>query len=281
MRMLEGELWEYNGVVYIAKGFQHPEGMIVAYPRYDLYISGKIPGWRLERYIDTVDWECIKSRVPVIPVSKSTVFLNRLNNIQQVVAGIISDALGVRENDIYVTGSSRILGKYNDIDIAIYGVKEDFTKDLENLVNRGVLKRVDEWVLVDEYWEKHRGGISLAEYLWFKKNTLLHLNILGIHVNLRPVIYSRGVHGCIDPVLNISEYTGLVRVIEPIIDHAIPSRYIGLLDNGEEVILESMREVYSELDTGNYLAINNKVEERPSGIYLVPDHGLLKPILRH
>lgn len=277
--MLEGELWEYMGKVYIVKGFQHPEDMLIAYPRYSLYTAEKIQGWLQGSGLNTVYWECIKSKVPVIPLSGSTCFQQRTSLRVQLIPVLLRDVLGLDEGDIYVSGSSRVLAEHGDVDIVVYGAGEDLVHDLENLVGRGVFKRVNEWVLVREYLEKHSGRMSLADYLWFKRDTVLHLDVMGYHVNLRPVVYTKGVQGCIDPVHRVSKYTGRLRVIEQVSSRLIPSRYIAVLEGGEEVVLESMREVYSELALGNYIVIEGRIEERRGGLHLVPDHGVLKPTL--
>jgi len=278
LRMLEGELWEYNGVVYSVKGFQHPEGMLIAYPRYDLHRGSKVQDWLRDRYVHRVYWDCIKLYVPVIPLEESTPVTSRCNYRLQVLVDTISSLLEYPEEYIYLAGSSRLLGKYRDVDVVMYGVKSDVIEDLEGLVNRGVLKRVNEWVLVEEYLEKHRGGLSLTDYLRLKKKTILHMDLMGHHVNLRPVVFAKGLHGCVDPVHKASRYTGRVRVTERVVSHTVPSRYLVELENGEEVIMESMREVYAELEEGEYMVLNGRLEERGNGVYLVPDHGWLKPL---
>jgi len=40
----------------------------------------------------------------------------------------------------------------------------------------------------------------------------------------------------------------------------------------------SLRELYAELTPGLYYAEGARLEARKSGFYLVPDHGVLKPV---
>ncbi|MEM4662333.1 MAG: hypothetical protein QXQ73_06650, partial [Desulfurococcaceae archaeon] len=60
--------------------------------------------------------------------------------------------------------------------------------------------------------------------------------------------------------------------------HRIPARYKAFA-GGQEVVIESLRELYAELPAGRYYAIDSRIEKRKSGLYLVPDHGVLRPFV--
>lgn len=278
MRMLEGEIWVHNGIAYIVKGFQHPEGWLIAFPRYDLHGPRRIDEWLVDKYINIIRWECLKLNVPVIPLSSSHPLQARLAGVSEWIARYLSSILGVSERDIYASGSSRITLDYRDVDLVVYGVREDLVWDLKKLVEKGVLKRAGKWALINEYASKHSRRLTLSDYLFFKRNTILHLDILGFHVNLRLVAYTAGIQGCLDPVVEASSYNGVVRINEPLMIHITPSRYSAKLDNGVNVILETFREVYSELEPGEYVVRQGRLEARGSGLYLVPDHGVLSTL---
>jgi hypothetical protein len=278
LRFLEGEAVEYKGILYLVKGYQHPEGFLVAYPRYDLLTRTPLQYMTSRYTINYEHWDCVKHTVPLIPLSSSmSVVLKLIEDVQSTVKTIVY-LLEVSEDSVNVTGSSLVSSTPNDVDIVIYGATESIVERLSRLVERGVLEK-SSYVLMSEYLRKHNSNLSIGEYMALKRNTLLHFTLRGLHVNLKLVELNRGYQGCVDPVFNYRFYTGLVEVFKPMNPHIIPARYSAKCDLGD-VVLESLRELYAELTPGVYYAENARIEVRKSGLFLVPDHGVLRPLSR-
>ena len=272
-RFLEGEAYIHGGVVYIAKGYQHPPGFIVAYPRYNLLTKTRLAEHERGKYGLKYYWDCIKRKVPIIPQS-AHVYNPRYFESSAVLQlkSTLESILGV---ELHITGSSLVTEEFNDVDFVIYGASEDIVDKLSELFNRELLKR-SEYILTREYLSKHSGLPSIQDYLFLKKNTILHGLLQGIHINLKLVYYKSGFNKCVDPVIECREFNGVVEVEKPIRPHIIPSIY-SVRINGEELLMESLRELYSELPLGRYIVYNARLEYRESGVYLVPDSGSLIP----
>jgi len=276
LRFLEGEVVQYRGVAYIVKGYQHPEGFLVAYPRYSLLTRTPLRHMALSYITEYEYWDCVKHKVPLVPLEKIQLLATKLEDYVLSAVRTLIYMLNVSENRVYVTGSSLILGDSNDVDVVLYGVDNSFVETLRSLVEKGLLKRSDH-LLVSEYMRKHSSNFALHEYLALKKNTLLHLTLGDLHINLKLLKLERGHQSCVDPVYEYSYYTGLVEILRPLNPHILPARYSANY-RGKEVLVESLRELYAELTPGVYYAEGARLEVRKNGLYLVPDHGVLKPV---
>ncbi|MEM1879696.1 MAG: hypothetical protein QXE28_01955 [Desulfurococcaceae archaeon] len=274
LRLLEGEMLIHKGFVYIVKGYQHPEGYAVAYPRYNLLLRCKLEPHEARVLVRPAYWDCIKQHVPMVPITGSYGY--RSTCTSSIVCEVKSTLEALLDVELYLTGSASVLENYNDVDFVIYGATEDVVAKARKLVETGVLKK-NESMLVNEYARKHSSSMSLADYLYLKRSTILHFMLLGVHVNLKLVQYKYGYTECTDPVLDFKLVTGKIRVLKPINPHTIPARYEALLNN-RSVVLESLREVYSELEPGDYYIQNARMEVRRSGLYVVPDSGVLLPL---
>lgn len=218
-------------------------------------------------------WSCIKQKVSVIPEDKAIVIDQR--ELDKTVAHIKSTLESLLEKDIYLTGSSRIIRGFNDIDLVVYGSTGEIVKRLHKLQRDGVLKWREE-LLIREHMLKHQ-DISLTDYLLLKQNSILHFYFMSAYVNLKLIELEHGFTRCIEPVEKIHYYTGPLEILEPLNPHLIPARYIARI-GGEHYLMESLREIYAELSPGVYYVENGRVEYRRTGIYIVPDQGVLRPV---
>ncbi|MGC8983264.1 MAG: hypothetical protein ACP5KA_05920 [Desulfurococcaceae archaeon] len=274
MRLLEGEALLYGGVVYLVKGYQHPEGFVVAYPRYKALQQAKLEKHEAAARISELYWDCIKLRVPVVPLSKAYEYSPRpLNRAVEYAKSFLESLLEV---ELHPTGSSLVSEGFRDLDFAVYGAPAWLVDRLRLLLNKGVLKR-PLGLLVSEYLDKHAGYLKLEDYLYLKKNTILHFYFGGLHVNLKLLEYEKGFGTCVDYVYSYGDYTGVVSIERPLNPHVLPARYSARV-GGREVVVESLRELYAELQPGTYYAERARLEARKGGIYLVPDHGVLRPL---
>lgn len=276
MRLLEGEAVQYRGVVYLVKGYQHPEGFLVAYPRYNLLTRRPLQHMSAYYTVEYEYWDCVKHYVPLVPLSEALPVRAKLDERVLATVEILAHLLDVSSEQVYVSGSALVSDSYGDVDVVVYNVSEDSVERVKRLVEVGVFKR-SAHLLVSEYVRKHGSQLALREYLVLKKNTILHFTLHGVHVNLKLVRLERGYQGCVDPVYEYSYYTGPVEVSRPETPHTLPARYSAKWRGGE-VVVESLRELYAELTPGVYYAENARLEVRSSGLYLVPDHGVLKPV---
>ncbi|MEM1741885.1 MAG: hypothetical protein QXT29_03655, partial [Desulfurococcaceae archaeon] len=62
LRLIEGETYLYNGLIWIAKGYQHPPGKVIAFPKYSLlnYSKLSINSFYEKLYY----WDCLKIEAP-------------------------------------------------------------------------------------------------------------------------------------------------------------------------------------------------------------------------
>lgn len=273
-RLLEGESYMYRGVLYLVKGYQHPRGLVIAYPKYSIVRRDKLSEHEKLIYLNTTYWDCIKQSVTTIPLNSAYPFANYA--ISPRVLYIKSLLESLLEVELHLTGSAMISEDFNDVDFVVYGANEDVAERLERAFNRGVLDKPVS-MLVEEYLKKHHNELKLEEYLHLKKNTVLHGFFKGVHVNFKLVELSKGYEGCKEPVEDYFRYSGLVEIVNALNPHRIPAKYKAFVE-GREVVVESLRELYAELPAGRYYTVNSRVEKRKSGLHLVPDHGVLVPI---
>lgn len=268
-RFLEGELFINNGFIWIAKGFQHPPGKLVAFPRYSLFNYSRV---YTSSVVDKLYyWSCLKIKTPVIDIDKSYLYTPEISSSIEYIVKTLSELIGFKN---YSLTGSIVLYKYNglrDLDIVVYGFKNEYIYNIESLLSKEFLKPIDYYTLYNEYLAKHSGKIDLDTYISIKRNTILHFIYRSLHINLRFVKYEQGFQQCIDPVNRRRFFTGEVFLKEIIDKYTIPSKYI-VEYSSEEFYLESYREIYAELHPGKYF-VNGFLEHRKSGLYIIPDHG--------
>ncbi|MEM4433920.1 MAG: hypothetical protein QXY95_03240 [Thermosphaera sp.] len=275
LRLLEGEVLAYKGVGWVVKGYQHPSGHVVAYPRYDLINGRKLHQWELQRLsMNILSWECIKRDVPVIPVKESLKLSRGFNSRIGVIIDSLSRLLDKDEEEIELSGSSLLNDGYRDVDIILYQSEVETASLLEILIEKDVLKKINNYFLIREYVEKHSSRMSLENYLKLKRNTILHFMLGDSHVNVKLISFSSGFNDCYDKVENLSSYNGSFRVLKRLTAPLIPSRYL-IEIQGEELEMETLREVYSELTPGDYYIAGGVIEDRRNKRVLVPDHGVI------
>jgi len=174
MRLLEGEVVQYRGVAYIVKGHQHPEGFPVAYLRYSLLTRTPLRHMTLSYTTEYKYWYCVKHRIPPVPLREVQLLSDKLEDRVLSAVRTLIYMLDISENHVYVTGSSLVLGDFNDVDVVLYGVNDSLVETLRSLLERGLPRR-DNYLLIEEYTRRHSSSFTLHEYLALKKNTLLHL----------------------------------------------------------------------------------------------------------
>ncbi|MEM1661952.1 MAG: hypothetical protein QXP72_04640 [Desulfurococcaceae archaeon] len=269
-KLLEGECFQYNSMVWFVKGFQHPSGYVVAYPRYNLLNKAKVSDFR------NVYWDCIKQNVPMVPLNGADIHIFNLKPFERDFAfELFLNCSGLCEDKVVVTGSSTVGLETGDLDIIVYGVDEDEVLEIHRSINN-CFKPINESLLVKEYFEKHINDTDLTTYLFLKKNTLLHYMLGKLHVNVKYVFHDRGWNNCIDPVESVRIFKGYVEIVGALRKYALPVIYIAKHD-GDEMYLWSLREIYAEIPRGIYY-VEGRLELRSSGSYLVPDNGLLLKI---
>ncbi|MEM1675209.1 MAG: hypothetical protein QXW87_01015 [Desulfurococcaceae archaeon] len=271
LRLIEGETYLYNGLIWIAKGYQHPPGKVIAFPKYSLlnYSKLSINSFYEKLYY----WDCLKIEASTLDIDKIYHYTPIVDNSIQSIVKTLSELIGFENYSI--TGSV-LLSKYienRDLDIVVYGFKREYIETIEKLINKEILKPLNYGDLYSEYMSKHVNRIDFKTYFNIKKNTKLHFFYRDIHVNLRFNKYEKGFNKCIDPVYRREFLQGEIVIIECIDKYVIPSKYI-IEYNSREYYLESYRELYAELPLGKYY-VNGFLEYRSSGVYIIPDHGYL------
>lgn len=281
MKIIEGEPILYRGVIWIVKGYQHPREGVVAYPRYDAVNRRRLSSWEaygLARSKASY-WDCIKQEVPVIE-GESYIWRPGSDTVSrrlQELLSILRDHLG--EERVFPTGSV-LIGDARDIDIVIRGDPGSAIDVLRSLREKNILGRPGPGILWREYLSKHSHTLSFTEYLSLKKRTLLHNVYRGVPVSIRITMYRDGFRGCRDRVRD-RRPTGPIRinVLDALNPYTTPARYKCWTRRYGSVLLETHRMVYAELDRGDYI-FNGYIEHREDGVFLVPDHGYLKPLPR-
>ncbi len=271
--LIEGYPLISNGVVYLVKGYQHPPGKAIAYPRYNLSLNSKIK-WLRDKYTNMYFWNCIKLYVPVVDLERVFSYDYRQINNPYVFEAIsfLKEILSINMEDIVLTGSS-LIGGANDIDIIIKGADEEVVRDLERLIENNILYRVRENVLIEEYLRKHISYTDLKTYLFLKRKTLLHLNYKDKHINIKLLGYRKGYSYCKDPVYKREFFKGLIEVVKPLRKTILPAKFLVRIRN-EYITLETQRELLSELRPGKYY-VSGELEERSRGKILCIDRGFI------
>lgn len=267
MRMLEGEYFVYDGKLWFIKGYQHPYGMVIAYPRYSLLNYSRNVTY------EQVYWDCIKQFTPMVNVNDIKPYTPRLTPSTEIIVKSVVETLGLRDDEYIVTGSSILGLDAKEVDLVIYSGDTGFIEEITGSINR-FFGGTDVWGLIEEYYGKHIGEIDLLSYLTIKKNTPLHFMFMGRRVNLKIVRFIKGYNTCIDPVKRVEPFAGYVKVINAIYKRAVPALY-EVLVSGEKLFMETYREMYCELPRGTYY-VSGRIEFRNKGLFIVPDRGYLK-----
>ncbi len=271
---VEGTPVLFDDAIWIIKGYQHPPGRIIAYPRYDPINRRRLQSWMIKGLVhEWLDyWDCIGSSVPQIPLNKSIRYASTTIRDQRLLEllKILRDYHG--EDGVWITGSSLVMhGRDMDLVINDPGGAETIVE----LRRKKVLRPPGPGVLFMEWGMKHR-GIPFNKYLELKSHTVLqglyHERPYSIRISLHP----RGVNECVDRVLDARTITGRLRITGEISKFTTPSLYRAVF-MGENVILETHRMLYAELEPGPYKIMRGRLEHRMNGKYVVPDHGLLIP----
>ncbi|MCD6301240.1 MAG: hypothetical protein J7L82_04135 [Staphylothermus sp.] len=276
IKLVEGFPIYHNGVVYLVKGFQHPEGLVITYPRYMFLERRKIhKKYEIDKHVTYFYWDCIKQVVPVVNLSAAysffEIFGKYISYESLLVKKLLSELLNT--NDLFITGSSLFFDSYNDVDIVILGADTEIINEVKRLINKNVLKRVTQATIMNEYLLKHKNDTDLKTYLFLKKDTLSHIIVNGIYVNIKYVSYNVGFNQCIEPVEERIPFEGKIRIIDCLNRHILPTRYVIQVGN-EKLLMETFREIYSEIPPGYYY-VKGHLEYRKNGKILVPDHGSL------
>ncbi|MEM2854649.1 MAG: hypothetical protein QW398_02950 [Desulfurococcaceae archaeon] len=277
-RCLEGELYIYNGVIWVAKGYQHPEGFIIAYPKYliEHIPSIKIPSWLKGKYIKEFYWSCINAAVPVIPLSKSMYFSTRLFGKAREMAKLISEYADIDlDENVYFTGSSSI-GLNGDIDLVFYGnnVSRKVYDSLMILREAGVFKPLSLSELLEE--NKKNPWVSFSDYVTLRSKSVLQGSFMNVRYSIRLVPYEHGYNTCIDRVIKAREEFLKVKVIEALSPHTTPAMYRVVVEPyNYEALLSSFKILFTELKPGVVIEGTFRVEHREQFIkpILIPDAG--------
>ncbi|MEZ0393612.1 MAG: hypothetical protein ABWK00_00990 [Desulfurococcaceae archaeon] len=272
--MIEGEILLYEGYAWIVKGFQHPPGRVIAYPRYDLVNRRKLSAHEALRVAasQTEFWDCLKLFVPQIPVESSTPLVPEEPTCR-LASEAISEILDVDRDDVLISGSC-LLGEYNDVDVIVLGANDGTLERLERATSRGIVGRASAWFSIEEYYRKH-GALDAFTYSLLRWDRPTAIVINGVVVNVKMLSMTEGRAGCVDRVLQRRAYSGLINVLRPIRRVVLPALFDVLLETGERVIMETLRELYSDIRPGEYYVIG-EVERRESGTYLVIDRGAVR-----
>ncbi|WP_245521880.1 hypothetical protein [Staphylothermus hellenicus] len=182
--------------------------------------------------------------------------------------------LGLYRDQLLLTGSSLIGDYSNDIDIIIAGADHGVVDKLYELVEDKVFNRISMYFLLKEYFSKHSSSMDINTYLYIKGNTILHLQYNRRHINLKLVKYLRGVNECIEPVIDRHYFSGTILVIDSIEPYALPAKFHVRIGD-EYFILETYRELFSELKPGKYY-VQGYIEVRDDYKVLNIDHGFIR-----
>ncbi len=279
-RMLEGERLLYRGTVYIVKGFQHPPGHVVAYPRY------RLDAWPPRRILfpatRLIPWKCIGRRIPVIPVEKALpVPSSYMDTAAEALQSLLSMEASIGRGDLALTGSTGLwaAGPDSDIDIVVYGrdTGEAVYSALKRLRASGATKPLTGPPLLHEA-SKHP-HLSPQEYMVLRQRSLLQGIFMNRGYSVRIVPYTRGYAGCVDRVVERRSYRGRVRILEALSPYTTPALYRIWAEGYGYIYLYTFKLLYTELREGLVLMVRGEIELSGNGDErLVIDHGEAHPL---
>jgi len=277
-RRIEGEALVYNGVIWITKGYQHPPWGIIAYPRYSLTSMRKLNVQEMLREMNSVliYWDCLKQNIPIVPFSMAQPYHIREDRYTAMFRRLFSDEAGANSVEIMSTGS-RIIGyETSDLDLILFGKYEEIVDTIRSLIRKGVLRRPDMGLLLNEY-KKHEKTLFFEDFIRLKRDSILLGYFMGTPYSIRISLYRRGFGACIDKVKYREKFEGTIEIIDYEYKYTTPARFIGKTIDNQEFILETYKILYAELNTGKYY-VKGYLEERGRKIFIIPDHGFLKPL---
>lgn len=277
-RRIEGEALVYNGVIWITKGYQHPSWGVIAYPRYSLMSMRKLSVQEVlrEMYSVLTYWDCLKQTIPVVPLSMAQPYLVREDRYVTVLHRLISDEAGTSDIEILPTGS-RIIGyEMSDLDLVLFGNYEEIVDAIRSLARKGVFRKPDMGMLLNEY-KKHGETLFFEDFIRLKRDSILLGYFMDTPYSIRISLYRRGFGTCIDRVKYREKFEGVIEIIDYECKYTTPARFIGKTMDNWEFILETYKILYAELEPGKY-HVNGYLEERGRKIFIIPDHGFLRPL---
>lgn len=282
MRMLEGELILFNGVVYVVKGFQHPSGYVIAYPRYDLNSVPVSKTFYRSTGAEIRYWDCIDRSVPMVPVGKAVPYTPHVDSVVGEFRRLIYEYTGIDMEDIYVTGSRALGFCCGDIDLVIYCGSKCWRvySVLRFLRETGVTKPLTGIHVLTEH-SKHP-DLLLSEYTVLRSHSVLQGVYKDTRYSLRIVVFRKGFSRCVMKTRVKKHYTGLIEIVEAVSPYTTPAYYrVKLCCRSRVVYMMTFRTRYTELPVGSRLyVLDGVIEESRSGVeFLVPDHGVLKPLI--
>ncbi len=277
-RRIEGEPLVYNGVIWITKGYQHPPWGVIAYPRYSLTGLRKLNVQEMFREIYSVStyWDCLKQNIPIVPFSRARPYRAREDKYTAMFRRLLCDEAGIDSVEIISTGS-RIIGyETSDLDLVLLGEHEELVDIIHSLTKKGILRRPDTGLLLKEY-KKHEKILTFEDFIRLKKDSILLGYFMGIPYSIRISLYRRGFATCVDEVAYREKFEGIIEIIDHEYKYTTPARYVGKTTDNQEIILETYKILYAELKPGKYY-VNGYLEIRGRKVFVVPDHGFLKPL---
>jgi len=287
-RLLEGELLEYRGAVWIVKGFQHPPGYVVAYPRYDALSLRRLEGWRAEELLREAlcRWRCIELDLPAVPLHRARFIEPRIDDpVLEEFRRLIADYASLDLDQVLPTGSLAlgVESEDPDIDLVIYSWRaERVYGALEELARLGIVRSMGLSELESEWRRKHR-GLGFEVYRRLREGSLLQGVFRGRRYSVRIVPWERGVEGCVDPVRRGGARRLVIEVVDPVSPYTTPAVYeVEVVGEGLRATMMSFRLLFTELARGTRIGGVMEVETplleaRPR---IVPDRGVVEWVER-
>ncbi len=279
-RLLEGERFLYKGIIHIVKGFQHPPGYIIAYPRYNYNAYPPIR-WTGSYIPHIINWGCIGRKVPVIPMGSASgpVAEEQRDLYAEELRRLICLYSNTPCENISFTGSTglNVSTESSDIDIVIYTQNPLKAYDALRAMREDNVTQPPSYPYLLHEYMKHRGVMSIDRYMARRSHSILLGTFHGRGYSVRIVPYTRGYMGCVDPVNVEGWYRGLFYIEEVVSNYTTPALYITRLENGERVILYTFRLLYAELHVGDRGYVEGELERavNTGEKRLVPDRGVL------
>ena len=283
-RLLEGELVEYRGAIWIVKGFQHPPGYVVAYPRYDALTLRKLEGWRVEKLVreSMGMWRCIELELPMVPLDEARFIQPQSSDpVLEEFRRLIADYASIDRDQVLPTGSLALGVESDDpdIDLVIYCWRaERVYGALEELARLGIVRSMGLSELESEWRRKHL-GMSFEVYRRLREGSLLQGVFRGRRYSIRIVPWERGVEGCVDPVRRGGARRMVIEIVEPVSPYTTPAIYeVEVVGEGLRATMMSFRMLFTELARGTRIAgvmevETSLLEARPR---IVPDRGVVE-----
>lgn len=240
----EGYFIKYKDAIWAVKGCFHPDGYVVAVPRYYKgkkmkkmkesldFVKSKFP--YLLKYYDEIGFT-----VPTIPLNESYI----LDPFSFRSYEILNEFSSFFRN-VGVTGSYLYEGKGKDMDL--------LTFDENNYKILKLLRQQRITLPLEVINQQEVEGLDSRDFLALKKQRVLE----GY---FRNTPYTFKIVQCenFGRVIKTEEFTGIVQIKEAIKSYSIPVKYIT-----NNLILTSFRTRYTELNEGLKIYIKGKILKR-------------------